>query len=715
MEEGDLLAALREPAAILRGRQVRFNAAWEERRLPRTARDVDTFFLRGTPRDQPYRFESEWGIAEVGPLADATLVRIVRPLDARSFLEAPEYRAFFDVSKDGIFIYDDAARLVDLNPAACALHGWTREEMLEMDPGEFIHESTHNVFVDMMATLAIAPSFTGLARGKRSDGSTFDVEVYAVPLRFRGMRLYLSSVRDVTHLRDATRAIERSEARVRRALEASDAAYWELNLETGAVFESPRCRELFGQKITGLDGWLSMGHPDDKKHLASEWQHHLARLTPRAHVERRFGEGNDQRWLDEHAVVFEGDADGNPVRVAGSARDITARKQLEARLTNGVRLEALGRMSGAIAHDFNNLLTVILSGAEMARFSLPPESPALEDIDSVVDGANRARRLTEQLLTFSRHGAPRAPALSIARELATLTPMLERLLPEQVELRVEIADDLGAIEASPAQLEQVLMNLVVNAVGAMPSGGRLLIAADDVVIDRSYVDAHPGASIGAHVRLLVRDTGVGMTDFVRARVFEPFFTTKARADGTGLGLATVYGIVQQSGGHVWVESKLDVGTTFSIYFPRSSDAATEAPPPTRVEALPLRSTGRLLVVEDDDEVRSVAVQGLLRFGYGVRSARGVEEALRVFDEAPDQFDMIVTDVMLGDGDGRALSTALRERQPELRILLVSGYTAREVFALTPDDDHLEFLAKPYAPSDLARRVKAILEGAPRPG
>jgi two-component system, cell cycle sensor histidine kinase and response regulator CckA len=390
------------------------------------------------------------------------------------------------------------------------------------------------------------------------------------------------------------------------------------------------------------------------------------------------------------------------------AIDVTEQRLLEEQLRQSQKIEAVGQLAGGIAHDFNNLLTIIKGNVELALHELPGGVPLKNDLEQIATAASRAAVLTRQLLAFSRKQVLTPAVLDLNHVVGEAERMLRRVIGEDITFVTELAPTVSRVAADRGQIEQVLVNLVVNARDAMPAGGVLTVATADVDLGLSDASAR-GISPGAYVTIRVRDTGVGMDDATRSRIFEPFFTTKPVGRGTGLGLATVYGVVHQSGGFVSVESAPDEGSTFTVFLPRTTrvEMAGSSPPAGAIE----RGSETILLVEDEEDVRTVARRVLMEAGYTVLEAGNAAEAIEVFDRSSSAIAMLVSDVVMPGLNGHELSRVLRHRAPQLRALFVSGYSfdARGDGA---EFDDASFLPKPYEPAELARRVRAILDLAP---
>src|SRR5881275_876306 len=370
-------------------------------------------------------------------------------------------------------------------------------------------------------------------------------------------------------------------------------------------------------------------------------------------------------------------------------------------------MEAVGRLAGGVAHDFNNLLTVITSYSALLLEDLGSDDPKRDDVQQIRKAAEAAATLTRQLLAFSRQQVLQPKALDLKATVAGTEKLLKRLIGEDIQLTTVLAPDLGVVKADPGQIEQIIINLAVNARDAMPSGGRLTIEAANVDMDEAYVRGHAPASPGRYVMLALSDTGIGMDEQTKARIFEPFFTTKEKGKGTGLGLSTVYGIVKQSGGYVWVYSEPGHGTTFKVYLPRV-DAPAEPQAPPR-EAATVTGTETILLAEDDEILRPLTKGLLARLGYTVLDAESAEQALAVAGARQGPIHLLVADVVMPGASGRELARRLAQSRPETRVLYVSGYTDDAIVHHGMLDPGLKFLQKPFTPAALARKVREVLD------
>jgi nitrogen-specific signal transduction histidine kinase len=393
--------------------------------------------------------------------------------------------------------------------------------------------------------------------------------------------------------------------------------------------------------------------------------------------------------------------------IVGNLRDVTERKRLEEQFRQAQKMQAVGRLAGGIAHDFNNLLTIILGYCEIVLEGLRPSDPLHDLLEQIEKAGKRASVLTNQLLAFSRKQVLQPRVLELNVLVAEMEKMLGRLIGEDVDLAVAAAPDLWRIKADVGQMEQVLMNLAINARDAMTNGGKLTIETDNVELDDLYVSAHSESRPGEYVRLAVTDSGCGMDPVTMAQIFEPFFSTKGDK-GTGLGLATVYGIVKQSGGHIEVYSEVGIGTTFKVYLPRdyedsTTHSASQAPKTIH------QGNETVLLTEDEDAVRALAKLVLQRNGYRVLEARHGGEALLLCEQTQEVIDLLVTDVVMPNMNGRQVAERLKTIRPEMKVLFLSGYTDDAIVRHGVLDANMHFLQKPFTAEGLAQKVRTVLD------
>ena len=514
-------------------------------------------------------------------------------------------------------------------------------------------------------------------------------------------------------------ALRQSERMFQGVFDAAPDGLLVVTPDGAIVLANVEAERMFGRALAGgvieelLPAALRGGHVSHRERFFA-----LPRI-------RRMGEGRDllARRADGTEFPVEVSLGGYSYNEHNAAlcvvRDITARRTLEEslrrsehQLRQAQKMEAIGNLAGGVAHDFNNLLSVILSYSSMLAEDMTPSDPRRADLEQIEAAGLRAVDLTRQLLAFSRQQILQPKVVDLNDIVAGMERMLRRLIGEDVELTVLLASGLGKVKVDPGQIEQIAMNLAVNARDAMPHGGKLTIETANVELDEGYCAAHVGAASGPHVMLAVTDTGTGMDKATQARMFEPFFTTKEKGKGTGLGLATVFGIVQQSGGNVWVYSEPGKGTTFKVYFPRTD---AEAVVDARVhdssapETATVGGTETILLVEDEESVRVLARTILRRFGYHVLEAQSGGDALLICEQHLSEIHLMLTDVVMPRMSGRQLSDRLQSLRPQMKVLYMSGYTDNSIVHHGVLDSGVAFLQKPITPDALTRKVREVLD------
>lgn len=509
----------------------------------------------------------------------------------------------------------------------------------------------------------------------------------------------------------AHRDREAGEERFRELAEHIDDVFWIGSPgDFGRDYVSPAYREIWGRDPGELHldprSWLETVHPEDRERVED-----VVRLRAAVGYEiqyRILRPDSTLRFIWDRAFpVF--DEEGSVIRVVGVAEDISDRTKLEAQLRAAHRMEAVGRLAGGIAHDFNNLLTVIRAQSDFLLMDLPDESPLAEEVEVVRSAADRAAELTRQLLAFSREQVLRPRVIDLVEVVENMEQLLVRVLGEDVRITTEFEPDLSPVRVDPAQLEQVLMNLAVNARDAMPEGGDMTLSVRHEVLTAEVAAGRTELVVGeSYVRLDVSDTGHGMDETVRARIFEPFYTTKRSTGGTGLGLAMAYGIVKQSGGTIHVRSRVGRGTTFTLRFP---PVVGEAPTPDQpVDDRPRGEVdGTILVVEDDPAVRRVSRRTLTREGLEVRVAADAESGLTILEERGSSIRFLLTDLVLPGVSGRVLLERVRKNYPQVRCIAMSGYAEGSPGSRVDLPADVIFLPKPFTPDALLRALAAVAD------
>jgi two-component system cell cycle sensor histidine kinase/response regulator CckA len=404
------------------------------------------------------------------------------------------------------------------------------------------------------------------------------------------------------------------------------------------------------------------------------------------------------------------DKDNNLIQIKGYLYDITSHKKMEEQFWQAQKMEAVGRLAGGVAHDFNNMLSVISGYSELLTRKLPEDSPMRREVSMIKQASEKAEALTRHLLAFSRRQIMRPINLNLNDLIDELQMMLERLIGEDIRLIMKTGNNIGNVKADPGQIEQALMNMAVNARDAMPDGGTLTIETANVDLTEGVVHKRVTMQPGAYVLLTVSDTGIGMNQETQANIFEPFFTTKEKGKGTGLGLSTVYGVVKQSGGYIWVYSEPGHGTTFKIYLPRVAEQADQLPVAEQAPEK-LDGTETVLLVEDDEGVRGVCEAILTEHGYKVIAAQNGEEALKVFNRNRGAIDLLVTDVVMPGISGPELAGQTKPFRNNMRVLYVSGYAEDAIVHHGKLDPGISFLQKPFSPNDLLLKVREVLDAA----
>ena len=504
-------------------------------------------------------------------------------------------------------------------------------------------------------------------------------------------------------------ALRESEDRYRLITENSSDLISLIDLEgnCGRIYASPSYRTMLGYDPASLLGssQIDIIHPDDRNIVSEQYQQMVttgsARLTYRIrHIDSSW------RWIEMQVSAIRQQDHHYSIAVG---RDITERKHLEAQLTQSQRLESVGRLAGGVAHDFNNLLTAIMGNTDLARDSLPNDHPARADLDEVTKSSERAAKLTRQLLTFARKQIIEPHVIDLNQLILDMDKLLRRLIGAHIELIVRTAPGLWLVRADHGQIEQIVVNLAVNARDAMPAGGTLTIETGNVQLDHDYAHRHISVSPGRYVMLAISDTGTGMDEETQAQIFEPFFTTKAPGCGTGLGLATSYGIVKQHGGSIWPYSEPGHGSTFKIYLPQVEAPADHFALRDPADDLP-RGGEMVLLAEDEPSVRMLAARVLRAQGYTVVEAENGNVALQLARAwMGTRLDLLITDVVMPYMSGKMLAGHIQTLFPASAVLFISGYTDNAITHHGQLDPGVIFLQKPFSPAALARKVREVLD------
>jgi PAS domain S-box-containing protein len=686
-------------------------------------------FVRVVETGEPFERESvvyEDPNAAGGPIHSVLHVRAVkfgdgyivssRDLTAHARAEAAlrasedRYRTLVEQSTDAIFVLDADGRVVEANTASEELLGYAQGALQGRRWDELITPDDLATHPLHFAELREGATLRFERQMRHADGALVHVELSAKRLpdgRF------LEIARDIS----VRKAAEAELRRTSQLLEATQAVArvggWELDVVRDALFwtaETYRIHETSPAEYTPTVATaIGFYAPESIPVITAAVQDAVEHGTP-FDLELDLITAKGRRISVRATSAVTTDDQGRTSKITGAFQDITERKRLETQLGQAQRLEAVGQLAGGVAHDFNNLLTAIRGYAEMLGRNLPSDDEQNRaDIDQVISAADRAAALTGQLLAFSRRQVLQPKVIDPAEVVQGVAPMLGRLLGENIELITHLAPDIGFVKVDPGKLEQVVVNLAVNAHDAMPDGGRLIIELSNVELDQAYTAAHAGAVPGPHVLLAVSDAGTGMDEATQAHIFEPFFTTKEPGSGTGMGLATVYGIVKQSGGSIYVYSEPGHGTTFRIYLPRVSEEPT-AVSETAAARPSSSGTETILLVEDDPAVRGFARRTLKEQGYTVIEAAGGADALSLVASHEGPIALLVTDVIMPGMQGHQLAAQLTGALPELRVLYVSGFTENSVIDHGVPEHGVAFLPKPFSAEALVEAVRRLLDG-----
>ncbi len=616
-------------------------------------------------------------------------------------------RAILRTAMDGFWLVDMQGRLLEVNETYCRMSGYTEQELLGMYVWELdAADSTADVGARIQEIIARRESrFESLHR--RKDGSIYAIESSVQYRPADGGRLVVF-VRDISERKRAEEALRQSEDRLSSAFLTISDAFYISTVEEGVVLEvNPGFERIFGyqkdevigRKVSDLNIWSDYA---DRTRM-------VERLLAEGRVEhfetQGRKKGGETFFASLSTTLFQ--LNGRP-HIVGVIRDITQRKRLEEQYLQAQKMEAIGRLAGGVAHDFNNILTAIIGNASLAKVTLAPETPGLNDIERILQSAKRAADLTKQLLAFSRSQVMDPTLLNLNDVVFDLTKMLRRLLGEDIELVVAPTQPLGLIRADRAQMQQVILNLAVNARNAMPAGGRLLMETANVMLDAADANRCGVANAGDFVLLRIADNGAGLSEETVAHLFEPFFDAHETGRGAGLDLAAVYGIVKQHGGAIQCQSAPGQGTRFEIFLPRAEDAKVAKSLGDAALALP-RGSETILVVEDDATVRDIVVRALQAQGYRVLQADNGEEGVRVAGELAEPIDMLITDVVMPRMGGRRLAELIRLARPDIQVLFVSGYASD-----LPDLGEIPgrpayFLSKPFTTDSLAYITRRICD------
>ena len=647
-------------------------------------------------------------------LPDGQLLGIVRNITERKQAEEmiTRFGRILDASRNEIYIFDaDTLKFIQVNRGGCENLGYSMAELRHLTPLEIKPEISAEAFAELLDPLRTGEKetiqFTTIHR--RKDRSTYPVEAHLQLSAYESVQVFVAIILDITERKQAEEALARSEKHFRSLIENGLDIITILDSNGIIRYESPSVERVLGHKPEELIGRnaFELVHPDDLPAVTKAFSERSQIGGPAPPIEVHFQHKNGS-WRVLEAIGSNLLDDPVVAGIVVNSRDITERKQLEQQFFQAQKMEAIGQLTAGIAHDFNNLLTAINGFAELMQFKLPPDDPHQRFLGNILDSGQRATDLVRQLLAFSSKQLIKPQILNLNTTVIELDRMLRRIIGEDIILQARLTPDLREIKVDPTQIEQVIVNLAVNARDAMPDGGQLTIETANILLDDDFVSQHFETRSGEYVLLAVSDTGLGMSEEVKAHIFEPFFTTKEPGKGTGLGLSTVYGIVKQSQGHIWVYSEPGIGTTFKLYLPCTQESKSMASHSEGSGTMPAGNE-TILLVEDDARVLNLARQVLQDRGYTVLEAKEGQAAVRLATQHPGTIHLLLTDVVMPGMNGKALADELGQKQPRLKTLFMSGYAASAIVHHGVLDPNISFLPKPFSPTALACKVRSVLD------
>ena len=655
------------------------------------------------------------------PTSDAQLFCFLRDISERKRTEESlrvsedKYRKLHESMMDAFVSVDMDGRIMDYNHAYISMVGFEDEEIKSLTYKDITPEKWHAMEALIVENQVLTRGYSDIYEKeyRRKDGTVVPVELRTILVRnSAGSPIFMwAIVREISSRKQAELALDESKQRLELACRAAGAGTWDWDITRHRLNWSRELYTLFGLDPLGVeatfDTWMHVLHPDDRAKASYRIDQAIKEKIPLKSEYRIIHPDGHVRWIISLGNTTY-DASDQPVRMAGICIDITERIQLENNLRQSQKMEAIGQLAGGVAHDFNNNMAATILQLNFLKMNTSLDSEAQQILNELMAGAKRSTSLTAQLLMFSRRSVLEIKVLDLNEVVANLLKMLSRLIGEQISLRFDRGEALPAVEADAHMIEQVVMNLAVNARDAMPKGGLLTIRLESVQIDAQRAKGKSEVQPGLFVCLSVADTGCGMNEATLKHIFEPFFTTKEIGKGTGLGLATIDGIVAQHKGWVDVESDLGKGTTFKVFLPAIAHGSAEQETIEKIAVS--RGHETILLVEDDLSLRRVVAQGLRLLGYRVLEADNGQTAIKLWPEHGQQIDLLFSDMVMPEGmTGVDLTDLLKKKKPDLKVIISSGYNVDLAGHSSQTIGGIVYLQKPYEFDVLSKAVRDCLD------
>jgi two-component system, cell cycle sensor histidine kinase and response regulator CckA len=621
------------------------------------------------------------------------------------------YRTLFESAADAIYILDAhpgrLGKILSANPAAAEMHGYSLEELLTLTISDLNTPDSAARTYERLGGMFVGQTLKKEVTHRKKDGTIFPVEINARLLEGGDRKYVLAIDRDITDRKKAEELLRESEERMRLLIEAAPVGI-RITQDGTHSYVNPTFTSMFGYddpvQILGLPV-EALYAPEERESYRERAQDRLAgRDTPRSYELTGLRRNGDRF---EVAVRLTPITHGGRPSLLGFLMDVSEEKRLRAQLLHAQKMEAIGTLAGGLAHDFNNLLQIILGHSELMAAGNDEKSPEYRRIHEIRAATGRGINLVRRMLAFSRKAETKLRPIDLNHHLSQLESVLHRTIPRMIEIRLHLEGDLRTVNADASQVEQVLLNLVVNANHAMPEGGKLILETRNVFLNEQYCRMHPPLKAGRYVLLMVSDTGHGMERRVLDRIFEPFFTTKTPGEGTGLGLSMVFGIMRSHGGHVTCYSEPGVGTVFKLYFP-----AAEMEPGSTIETvpeMPALGTETILLVDDEEPIRALGQELLSEAGYTVLTAGDGKEALEIYHRHQEQISLVILDLIMPGMGGKVCLEELKKIDPHVRVLIASGYSANGPTEETMQSGAKGFIGKPYNLRQILVAVRRALD------